>query len=370
MKMFWLKKSSGWLITACLAGNLYARVPRFFEPKIPDWEKKRIADSGYITYYLDNDLFAGKDQNYTNGARIAWISKNFEAKELGEFGRAMRVFSGDETSWNFLQQLTNFRDPKMVRYNYGVSLTQLMFTPKDRLSFTQPEGERRYAGWLGLGLSLHAKDENVLNSFEWIVGTTGSNSLAENTQDLVHSLRNIPKFNGWRESQIPNSITFDTIFTQKRRANFASYYDGMLQMDGISEWGVRLGSFRTDAHVGALFRLGYNLPPDFSDPRISATAYSHRYFAGGRDYRGNWSVYGMFGSTVSVVAYDASLDGPLLTNFDTGNQRSILVGEIFAGMGIRYREWELSYVQTLRTKEYREQDDRTVFGSLALRLRF
>ncbi|HBE22492.1 MAG TPA: DUF2219 domain-containing protein, partial [Verrucomicrobiales bacterium] len=25
---------------------------------------------GYLTFYLDNDLFANKDQDYTNGARL------------------------------------------------------------------------------------------------------------------------------------------------------------------------------------------------------------------------------------------------------------------------------------------------------------
>ena len=28
----------------------------------------------YLSFYLGNDLFAGNDENYTNGVRIAWIS--------------------------------------------------------------------------------------------------------------------------------------------------------------------------------------------------------------------------------------------------------------------------------------------------------
>jgi hypothetical protein len=33
------------------------------------------AAGGYLTFYLDNDLFGGTDRNYTNGARLSWISE-------------------------------------------------------------------------------------------------------------------------------------------------------------------------------------------------------------------------------------------------------------------------------------------------------
>ena len=32
-------------------------------------------ERGYLTFYLDNDLFGGTDRNYTNGARLSWISE-------------------------------------------------------------------------------------------------------------------------------------------------------------------------------------------------------------------------------------------------------------------------------------------------------
>lgn len=39
--------------------------------------------SGYLTFYFDNDLFGGSDQNYTNGLRLSWISEDRDIGSLG-----------------------------------------------------------------------------------------------------------------------------------------------------------------------------------------------------------------------------------------------------------------------------------------------
>ena len=51
-----------------------------------------------------------------------------------------------------------------------------MFTPEDPNAPKSPPGESPYAGWVGLGISLHAKDTHALNSAELSIGTVGPNS--------------------------------------------------------------------------------------------------------------------------------------------------------------------------------------------------
>ncbi|MGB6223402.1 lipid A deacylase LpxR family protein [Haloferula sp.] len=332
-------------------------------------EPPEVDQEGYLTFYLDNDLFGGEDRDYTNGARLSWISGN---RDIGEFGLVrgfLRKLSGDAESFRAFQALTGFEDPEAIRYNFGLSLTQLMFTPDDPYPYTQPPGQRRYAGWLALGVSLHVKDDRILNSVELSVGTTGEHAFAEPTQDFVHSAQGIPKFNGW-DNQIPNEITVDLSFVQKRRLDLANFGYRAIRIDGLGEWGARLGSFQTNAYAGGFFRLGYNLPPDFSDPRLSSTAYSHRYFNTPIGYSSPWSVYAIFGGNVRLVAFDATLDGPLFTDFNTGIERRPLVGEVFFGGGIRYKAVEFSYVHTWRTEEYQTQGGISNFGSLSARVRF
>lgn len=331
----------------------------------PAWATK-----SYLTFHLDNDLFGGSDANYTNGARLAWISGAMDFEDVGPFQSWLRPFTGDGESLRLIQALTGFHDLDQVDYHFGASLTQLMFTPESWWVYGQPPGERRYAGWLGLGLSLHAKDDRVLNAVEFTLGVVGKDAQAEPAQDAVHSVLGIQKFNGW-DYQVPSELTVDMSLVQKRRLEFFSVGEGLIRLEAIGEWGLRLGTFRTKAHVGGMFRLGYNLPPDFSDPRLSDTAYAHRFFRDHTDYGGPWSAYLLFGVTGRAIAYDATIDGPMFeSNFDTGNHREPFVGELFAGFGVRYLDYEFGYAHTFRSREIREQSGVHDFGTLSLRMRF
>ncbi|PAW61719.1 MAG: hypothetical protein B9S37_04600 [Verrucomicrobiia bacterium Tous-C3TDCM] len=324
---------------------------------------------GYLTFYLDNDLFANKDQDYTNGARLSWISGNRSIGDIGSIQRGLRPFTGDRKSLRAFKRITGFDDPNAVQYNFGFSLTQLMFTPEDFASETQPEGQRRYAGWSALGFSLHTKDDQTLNSVEFLLGITGPKSLAQDTQDFIHDFRDIENFLGW-DNQLPAEVTADLSFVQKRRLNFGEN-DDILSMDGIGEWGGRLGTFRTTGHIGGMVRVGLYLPADFSDPRLSETAYAHKYFTNDRVMLSSWSAFLLGGFKASLIAHDATLDGPVFhDDFETGNTREAYVGELYAGFGVRIKTVEVSYAHTWRTEEYEEQMGKSNFGTLSARLQF
>jgi len=325
-------------------------------------------DDGYLTFYLDNDLFSGTDEGYTNGARLSWISGSRKLADVSPVQKSLRRFIGSDQSYPIFRTLAGFDDPRDVTYNYGLSLTQLMFTPKDLTAPTAPAGERPYAGWLGMGFSLHAKDADVLNSVQLTVGTTGKQALAEQAQDIIHDLRRIDKFAGW-DSQIPGELTLNFHMSQKRR--LAIDLDlGPLGMDALGEVELELGNFRTDLNLGIVSRLGYHLPPDFSDPRLSATAYSLRPFRTEAQFDHRWSVYAMFGMRGYIVGRDITLDGPVFRKSHIDVNKEIYVGEVFAGFGIRYRRLEFSYAHTFRTREFKEDDPLTSFGSVALRYRY
>jgi lipid A 3-O-deacylase len=324
--------------------------------------------NAYLTFYLDNDLFGGSDQDYSNGARLSWISGARDPEEFGRLQNALRKLSGDADSLRIFKRLSGFDDPKEVEYNYGFSITQLMFTPEDPQAPEAPPGERPYAGWLGVSLSIHTKDSHAQNSVDLALGTTGKRAYAKQTQDFVHDVRGIDKFEGW-DSQIPSEPTLNIYYTQKRRLTFLETEKGDFAIDGFGEWRLAIGNFRTDTDVGALIRFGWNLPVDFSDPRLLVTAYSHQPFKRGRRRESDWSIYGLAGGRAAAVAHDITLDGPVFENFDTGVKREPLVGEIYAGFGIRYRRVVFSYVHTFRSPEFREQNDGQDFGSLALSYR-
>ena len=203
------------------------------------------------------------------------------------------------------------------------------------------------------------------------VGMVGPEALGEGAQDVVHDIIRIGKFNGW-DSQIPNEPTLGLHFGQKRRLDLhrEEWEKGAFRVDALADWSVALGNFRTGAEAGVFFRAGHNLPADFSDPRLSETAYSHRYFRGAGEPTGRFSAYALFGARGRAAFYDASLDGPMFRDFDTGVDREWLVGEVFAGFGLRWDRVELSYVHTFRTKTFEEQEAGQQFGSVGVRVAF
>jgi len=263
-----------------------------------------------------------------------------------------------------VQTLSGFADPTKLRYNYGMSVTQLMYTPSDTEAPRAPRGQRPYAGWLGIDVSLHTKDEDALNSVAVAIGTTGPNSLAKETQNLVHDLRGEDKFQGW-SSQIPNEITLNLYYVQRRRLDLPEPATRRIGIDGFTDWRVALGTLETSFDISGLVRFGWNLPRSFAEPRLLVTSYSHQPFRTDRR-RASVAFYGMSGVRGSFVAFNATLDGPAFRDFDTGTNSRNLVGEVFAGFGIRWRRLDFSYAHTYRTKEFKGQDRRQTFGSLSL----
>jgi lipid A 3-O-deacylase len=329
-----------------------------------------LPDSGdaNLTAYLDNDLFADTDQDYTNGARVSWISGSRDPAEFGWVQRLLGKLSGDPVSRLLFSKLSGFSDPSQLEYNYGFSLTQLMFTPEDPDLLQAPEGERPYAGWLGVDLSLHTKDDQALNSVSLAIGTTGPHSYAEEAQNLVHDIRGQEEFQGWN-SQIPNEVTVNVYTTQRRRLVFVDPRFSRFGIDGFIEGRLGLGTFYTGASLGSLLRIGWNLPVDFADARLSVTSYSHQPFKTARRERASWSFYGITGVQGAAVAHNITLDGPVFRDFSTGINSKPLVAEAYVGFGVRYQDLNFSYVHTYRSKEFDGQNSAQSFGSLTLGLR-
>ncbi len=325
----------------------------------------------YLTFYLDNDIFSGSDKDYTSGARLSWISGNRPIAELARVQRLLGYLAGESgTTTETFRRLTGFKDASQISYNYGFSLTQLMFTPSDPEPYTLIPDERPYAGVVLLGMSFHAKDQNVLNSLSISGGMVGPHAYGEETQDFIHDLKDVEKFNGW-DNQVPDEVVFNLFLSQKRRLALLEYENGIFAIDGFNELALGLGNYRTEAQIGTVMRVGFNLPIEFSDPRLSPNAYSHKLFQNGRVEDSFWSLYSMFGVKGYAVGFDATLDGPMFRgNFTTGVDREPFVGEVFAGFGARLGDWELSYAHTFRTKEYDTQRNTSSFGSIAIRKSF
>jgi lipid A 3-O-deacylase len=319
-----------------------------------------------VLLQLDNDLFAGSDRDYTNGVRVGFVQEiPFDSDEGKRMNK--RLLDGSKKLQGRLQSM---RMPKgaNLRFARGFGISQLMFTPEDPLALKAPEGERPYAGWLGLEYSLHVKADNYVNSLTLSVGTTGESSLAQPSQNWVHrNISNSPLFQGW-DSQIPSELTVNIHFDHKQRfRGLSKLTPGGLEVDGYYEGGLAAGNFRTDTYIGGLARIGYRLPSSFSTPRVELGSYGHQLFSDTRNYGKKFSGFAFAGLRATAVLHDITLDGPVFRNFNTDIESESLVGELLYGVGFRYKKVALIFSQTIRSDEFTGQTENQKFGSFMLR---
>jgi len=321
---------------------------------IPDWQ---------VLLQLDNDLFAEADRDYTSGVRIGFLQEVPASTDKGK-RMARRLEEGASRLTN---RLKSFRisDSSDLRFARGFGLTQLMFTPDNPRSLVAPEGQRPYAGWLGLEYSLHVKDRNYANSVTFTLGSTGDGSLAQESQNWVHrNISNSPLFQGW-DSQVPSEITANIHFDHKQRfRGLLSKSLGDLEFDGYYETGMSLGNFRTDAYLGGLARVGVRLPSNFSTPRVRLGSFGQELFSDTQSDERKLSTFLFAGLRGVAVAHDITLDGPIFRDYDGAVSSKSLVGEALYGLGFRYRNIDLVFSQTLRSKEFEGQDKSQKFGSV------
>ncbi|MFP4156918.1 MAG: lipid A deacylase LpxR family protein [Opitutales bacterium] len=330
------------------------------------------ADSGFggwqwITQW-DNDLLTGTDEGYTNGARIA-LARELpgDSREHYFLERTLRRLSGAEGGGG-LRQL-RFPEAAASRFQYGMGLTQLMFTPDDPSDLTPPEGARPYAGWLGLEFSLQASAEDTANTVTLSIGTTGELSFAEEAQEWVHrEISDSPIFQGW-DSQAPGELTLNLHLDHKRRLSFLDGGSmGAIEADGFLEWGGALGNFGTNAYVGSHIRVGLNLPDRHVTPRVQLGSFTETIFGEPRVEPGDLSFYTFGGVRGYGVLHDISLKGPLFRNWAESVDLEPWVGELSFGVAARWKWTEVSLSHTLRSDEFEDQRNRSRYGSVLLRI--
>ena len=325
---------------------------------------------GTLTFYLENDLFADTDQQYTNGIRISWTSPDLSSylddKSLPVWSRRYNRFI---TSPLGLFDDTPPKQDEIVR-NLVITLGQQMYTPKDNLRTTIDPDDRPYAGWLYLGMGYNLKHKQRMDSAILNLGMVGPAAMAQEAQDAVHDLRGIDKFDGW-DNQLSNELGVQVVYERKYRIP-AQNIKGALEYDIIWHGGASLGNVATYVNAGTEIRFGWHLPDDFgtsslrpggdnsapgsNDPRTqSTTGYS-------RDQ--NFGLHGFIALDGRWVLRDIFLDGNTFSNSHSVNKKN-LVGDISVGASMLIEDWKLSYSRVFRSKEFDTQGETHSFGSFS-----
>ena len=306
------------------------------------------------TFYFENDLFTGTDRNYTSGVKYSIISPDLSPHaEDGKLPRAVL---------EMIQQIP-FIGQSTEQYTHKVefSMGQNMYTPADTDSSHLIEDDRPYAGWTYVSTSYHRKSAamgrpSFMDTVELQIGIIGPESYAEETQKLVHELRDIDVPNGW-EHQLKNEIGLSVAFERK----------WLLIKPLADTWGYSLvahvggtiGNVYTYLNTGIEYRLGWNIPEDFGVSLIRPAGSTRL------EIKSGLSAYVFGAVNGKAVARDIFLDGNTFTDSHHIDKNNF-VADFAAGFALSYKKLMLTWTQLLRTKEFKNQEDAHSFGAIAI----
>lgn len=294
------------------------------------------SESASTRLIWENDICFHNDSNYTNGAQIQYLSS------------AQPISSN-----SILTALTGMKHQANLRQQWGLSLTQYIFTPEKMAPYPLRD-QRPFAGFLGLGYANIIKSETRNSTLELQLGVTGDPSGAEGAQNYVHEIFRLKKWD-WNYN-LPTEVTFQIYY--KRHYRFqcleSSSFLGM-ETDGFGFWHADIGTVYLRAGLGAQVRFGYNLPATIASPGIAGGSYASHMFVKERTYKSLWSIYGVAALGGTVVGRDMFLDGPAFHTHPSYVGSAPLVGQASMGVVIARKSLELGVFAIYRSPEYRSQ---------------
>ena len=310
------------------------------------------------TLYFENDLFNGTDSNYTNGVKYSIISPDLSP----------HASEGKLPRWvlEYIQEIPFIsRSTPGFKHKVEFSLGQNMYTPADISRSDLIENDRPYAGWTYVSTSYHRINEvedsmNFMDTVELQLGLVGPQSYAEETQKLVHKLRDLQTPNGW-DHQLKNEPGLAVVFERK-------WLFRPVDSDGpgyslLSHVGGAVGNVYTYFNAGTEMRLGWNVPEDFGVSLIRPAG-STRLEIGSK-----FSAF-LFGAVnMRAVARDIFLDGNTFTDSHSVD-KNYLVADVAGGFALSYKNVIVAWTQVLRSKEFKGQEKSHSFGAIAISYSF
>jgi len=308
-----------------------------------------------VNLRLDNDLFGGQDQGYSNGIQLTLVTPNL--RDYTDDPCIPRLARWVNRHLEALQPET-FEQQNMI-----ATFSQGIFTPTDFSRADLIEDDRPYAAALLVGLGYNAREGDALRTTQLQFGVVGPAALGQEAQDAVHGITGSEKFRGW-DNQLENEPVFRIVHERMRRF---SPNDGARGWgwDAIAHYGGSFGNLVTYANAGAELRFGRNLPDDFGStplrPAGENTAPTQHYNTGDRPF----AAHLFLTSDARWVLRDITLDGNTFRDSHSVDKRPF-VAEVGYGVALMRGRWKFALARYHSTREFEGQKQTPVFGSFTV----
>ncbi len=313
-----------------------------------------LADSSHdiVTLTIENDLFIGEDNGYTNGTYLSWAHGGFDSFTVDNLPNWLHALGAH----TYISTLPGKQ--RAVSYLVG----QAMQTPSD---ITTPElinNDAPYVGMLLGRASLHAFDERVADKLSFVLGLVGPAAGAGKSQKFFHQLVDADEPKGWH-NQIHNELGFHV--SAERLWRLASGpLSGRTGFDVIGLGSAGIGTLKSNAATGLGFRIGRGLDRSFPaatilpgreiNPLAGSVAHS-------------WSLF--FNLLGEYVANDISIDGNTFTDSHSVPLKH-WQAQAVVGLSFNWERWAFLFSTVAATDRHEHQDDPGHFGSLSVTYHF
>ncbi len=316
------------------------------QPAHAESNQEPPAKIGTLSVVVENDYFAGTDQEYTNGIRLAYLRPKGDVNDV--------------TAW-LGRNLLGVADQRKL-YD-GLAIGQNLFTPSDITQSAPQNGDHPYAGWLYVELAAIADDDTHVETVTANLGIVGPLAMGEFVQNTFHQLIDSDIAQGW-DNQLKNEpglvLSYDKTWRPFKEQTRPWGFD-VLPSAGFS-----IGNVLTQANAGFTLRIGPNLSNGLGPPRIRPS------LAGGgfiveNARRFNWYLFG--GMQTRAVLRNIFLDGNTFRNSARVNKRNV-VHDFQVGAVMRYETVRVSYSVVRRSKEFDTQRDPHTFAAITLTVQY
>lgn len=208
------------------------------------------ADINFASFTLDNDVFVGKDNGYTNGMY-------FSLYTIG--GRLRPNFWVSPLLWTMP---SGYGSNRINVHSIGQTLT----TAEDITEANPPADAIPYSGLLK-----YTNAHIIAGPYyaDWVstsIGIVGPAAKGKETQTEFHALIGAEKPMGW-DTQLKNEIVFG--FSRGRAIRvLASSFD---TMDLLAGGHVSLGTIESGGRLGLMLRYGRNLRDSYSTVLLASS---------------------------------------------------------------------------------------------------
>ena len=284
----------------------------------------------YFRFNYDNDYFASRDQDYTQGYSFELVSPNLRKNPINKI----------------------LLKPKNSENKFGVSIEHIGFTPFNIKSPNIQFGDRPFAATIMLKSFAIATDtinkSRLISSMN--IGLIGPGAFGKEMQVAIHEATGNTIPEGW-QNQIKNDIVLNyEVSYEKQLLSYRNLFS--LQTNTR----LRLGTLFTNAGFGLTTTFGIINSP------FSSVKSKKRFM-----------MYGFAQSMVNVIGYDATFQGGMFNKKSpytiSNSEIERLTAQVNFGMIIQTRTLYFEYSRALITREF-EVGKSSKWGGIKVGFRF